>query len=67
MENLNVDLEYYKLNELFDLAAWLHGEEFPTPCLTNKKKAVVDMIADQLSIERKEVIWMLEAREKKKN
>ena len=25
------------------------------------------MIADQLSIERKEVIWMLEAREKKKN
>ena len=67
MENLNVDLEDYKLNELFDLAACLHGEEFPTPCLTNKKKAVVDMIADQLSIERKEVIWMLEAREKKKN
>ena len=67
MENLNIDLEDYKLNDLFDLAAWLHGEEFPTSCLTNKKKVVVDMIADQLSIERKEVIWMLEAREKKKN
>ena len=67
MENLNIDLEDYKLNELFNLAAWLHGEEFHTSCLTNKKKTVVDMIADQLSIERKEVIWMLEAREKTKN
>ena len=38
MENLNIDLEDYKLNELFNLAAWLHGEEFHTSCLTNKKK-----------------------------
>ena len=63
----NIDLEEYKLNELFDLAAWLHGEEFPSVTLINKKKKIVEMICDQLSCEKKEVIWILEAREKKKN
>ena len=38
MNNLNRDLEDYKLNELFDLAAWLHGEEFPSPVIVQKKK-----------------------------
>ena len=66
MNNLNRDLEDYKLNELFDLAAWLHGEEFPSPVIVQKKKVVVEMIANQLSVERKEIIWMLEAREKKR-
>ena len=38
MNYLNRDLEDYKLNELFDLAAWLHGEEFPSPVIVQKKK-----------------------------
>ena len=37
MNNLNRDLEDYKLNELLDLAAWLHGEEFPSPVIVKKK------------------------------
>ena len=37
MHNLNCDLEDYKLNELLDLAAWLHGEEFPSPVIVKKK------------------------------
>ena len=37
MHNLNRDLEDYKLNELFDLAGWLHGEEFPSPMIVKKK------------------------------
>ena len=65
MNNLNRDLEDYKLNELLDLAAWLHGEEFPSPVIV-KKKTVVEMIANQLSVEKKEIIWMLETREKKR-
>ena len=38
MTNVNCDLEDYKLNELFELAAWLHGEEFPSPVIVKKKK-----------------------------
>ena len=38
MTNVNRDLEDYKLNELFELAAWLHGEEFPSPVIVQKKK-----------------------------
>ena len=67
MHNLNRDLEDYKLNELFDLAGWLHGEEFPSPMIVKKKKVVLEMIANQLSVKRKEVVWMLQAREKKRN
>ena len=37
MTNVNRDLEDYKLNELFELAAWLHGEEFPSPVIVQKK------------------------------
>ena len=66
MAELNRDLEDYKLNELFDLAAWLHGEEFPSSVMHKKKKLVVEMIANQLCVETKEIFWMLEAREKKK-
>ena len=67
MTNVNCDLEDYKLNELFELAAWLHGEEFPSLVIVQKKKAVVEMLANQLSVERKDIIWMVEAKEKKKN
>ena len=66
MTNVNRDLEDYKLNELFELAAWLHGEEFPSPVIVKKKKAVVEMLANQLSVERKEIIWMVEAKGKKR-
>ena len=38
MTNLNRSLEDYKLNELIELAAWLHGEEFPSPVRVQKKK-----------------------------
>ena len=65
MTNLNRSLEDCKLNELFELAAWLHGEEFPSPVIVQKKKAIVEMLANQLSVERKEIIWMVEAKEKK--
>ena len=66
MTNLNRSLEDYKLNELFELAAWLHGEEFPSSVIVQKKTAVVEMLANQLSVERKEIIWMVEAKEKKR-
>ena len=39
MTNVNRDLEDYKLNELFELAAWLHGEELPSPVIVKKKKS----------------------------
>ena len=41
MAELNQNLEDYKLNELFDLAAWMHGEQFPYPVMFKKKKLVV--------------------------
>ena len=66
MAELNRDLEDYKLNKLFDLAAWLHREEFPSSVMHKKKKLVVEMIANQLCVETKEIFWMLEVREKKK-
>ena len=37
MTNVNRDLEDYKPNELFELAAWLNGEEFPSPVIVKKK------------------------------
>ena len=39
MTNVNRNLENYKLNELFELAAWLHGEEFPSPVIVKRKKS----------------------------
>ena len=66
MADLNVDIEDYKLHELFYLAAWLHGEEFPSPLIHRKKKMVVEAIANELTVEPKEVYWMLDAREKRK-
>ena len=39
MTNLNRSLEDYKLNELFELAAWLHREQFPSPVIVQKKKS----------------------------
>ena len=66
MTNLNRSLEDYKLNELFELAAWLHREQFPSPVIVQKKKAIAEMLANQLSVERKEIIWMVEAKEKKR-
>ena len=65
MNELNIDLDDYKLNELFDLASWLHREEFPSSMLNRKKKMVIEAIANQLTLETKEVEWMLEAKEKK--
>ena len=38
----------------------------PLPRDSKKKKAVVEMLANQLSVERKEIIWMVEAKEKKR-
>ena len=64
MNELNIDLDDYKLNELFDLASWLHNEEFPSSMLNRKKKMVIETIANQLTLETKEVVWMLEAKEK---
>ena len=66
MAELNRNLEDYKLNELFDLAAWMHGEEFPSPVMFKKKKIVVEMLSNQLCMENKEIYWILEAKEKKK-
>ena len=66
MAELNRNLEDYKLNELFDLAAWMHGEEFPSTVIFKKKKLVVEMLANQLCVDKKEIYWMLEAKEKKK-
>ena len=66
MNELNIDLDDYKLNELFDLASWLHNEEFPSSMLNRKKKMVIETIANQLTLETKEVVWMLEAKEEKK-
>ena len=66
MAELNRNLEDYKLNELFDLAAWMHGEEFPSPVMFKKKKIVVEMLSNQLCVENKEIYWILEAKEKKK-
>ena len=66
MAELNRNLEDYKLNELFDLAAWMHGEEFPSPVMFKKKKLVVEMLSNQLCVENKEIYWILEAKEKKK-
>ena len=56
----------YKLNDLFELLAILHGEDFPSAELIKKKGELKSMIADLLGIERKEVIWLVEAKEKKK-
>ena len=66
MAELNRNLEDYKLNELFDLAAWMHGEEFPSTVIFKKKNLVVEMLANQLCMDKKEIYWMLEAKEKKK-
>ena len=33
----NIDLEEYKLNELLDLLAWMHGEELPSKFFFSKK------------------------------
>ena len=66
MAELNRNLEDYKLNKLFDLAAWMHREEFPSTVIFKKKKLVVEMPANQLCMDNKEIYWMLEAKEKKK-
>ena len=66
MVELNVDLEDYKMHELFYFAAWLHAEEFPSAVIHRKKKLVVEAIANQLCVETKEVFWMLDAREKRR-
>ena len=56
----------YKLNNLFELLAILHGEDFPSAELIKKKEELKSMIADLLGIECKEVIWLVEAKVKKK-
>ena len=66
MAELNRNLEDYKLNELFDLAAWMHGEEFSSTVIFKKKKLVVEMLANQLCVADKEIYWILEAKEKRK-
>ena len=38
----------------------------PLPRDSSKKKAVVEVLANQLSVERKEIIWMVEAKGKKR-
>ena len=65
MVELNVDLEDYKIHELFYFAAWLHAEEFPSAIIHWKKKLVVEAIANQLWVETK-VLWMLDASEKRR-
>ena len=66
LSELNIDIEDYKMNELFNFAAWLHCEEFPSALVHRKKKMVVETIANQLSVEPKEIYWMLDAREKRR-
>ena len=44
----------------------MHGEEMPSKFLVKKKTKIVELIAEQLGLETKEVIWMVEAREKKR-
>ena len=66
LSELNIDIEDYKMNELFNFAAWLHCEEFPSPLIHRKKKIVVEKIANQLSVEPKEIYWMLDATEKRR-
>ena len=61
----NIDFEEYKINELFDVLSWMHGEEMPSKFLVKKKTKIVELIAEQLGLETKEVIWMVEARQKK--
>ena len=62
----NIDFEEYKINELFDVLSWMPGEEMPSKFLVKKKTKIVELIAEQLGLETKEVIWMVEAREKKR-
>ena len=66
LSELNIDIEDYKMNKLFNFAAWLHCEEFPSPLIHRKKKIVVEKIANQLSVETKEIYWMLDAAEKRR-
>ena len=62
----NIDFEDYTLPDLFTLLSFLHCEEFPTATLSKKKARVVEVIGEQLGVENKEVIWMVEARKKKR-
>ena len=66
LSELNIDIEDYKINKLFNFAAWLYCEEFPSDLVHRKKKMVVETIANQLSVEPKEINWMLDAREKRR-
>ena len=66
LSELNIDIIDYKMNELFNFAAWLHCEEFPLALVHRKKKMVVETIANQLSVEPKEIYWMLDTREKRR-
>ena len=53
LSELNIDIIDYKMNKLFNFAAWLHCEEFPLALVHRKKKMVVETIANQLSVEPK--------------
>ena len=62
----NIDFEDYTLPDLFTLLSFLHCEEFPTATLSKKKARGVEVIGEQLGVENKEVIWMVESRKKKR-